>query len=152
MKGSENILTILNQLLQEEFIGFTLYLVQSKIWGHWEDKEKYRIFKEKSGQKKIDADKIIERILSLEKVPIIRLGEEISGILNVEEQFKTLLAHERNHLNTYQTAIELCVEEQDIGTRILLEKCFPYVEKNIVWLELQLSQIGYIGIKGYLSS
>jgi bacterioferritin len=152
MKGSENVIAILNQLLHEEFMGFLYYFVHCKIWEHWGDQDKYQIFKEKARQKKRDADKIIERILSLEGVPLVKFEDTIFGILNVEEQFRALLDYEQLHRNSYLATIELCIKEQDIGTKLLIEKCLPYVERNIVWLELQLSQIGYIGLKAYIDS
>ena len=95
---------------------------------------------------------LIDRILFLEGVPeiarydVIRVGDD------VKTQFEYDLALETNGVNTYNKAIQICLEVNDGGSRDLLEKILVESEEHVDWLESQLELIDKIGIQNYLLS
>ena len=97
------------------------------------------------------ADELIERILYFDGVPNlqrllpVRVGE------NVPEQLESDLAVERAAVVRFNTAIALCVEKGDNGTRELLADMLVSEENHLDWLETQLFTIEQIGLPNYLS-
>ncbi len=69
----------------------------------------------------------------------------------VEQQFKNDLQLEYDAVKRLNEGIQLCDEQNDAGSRELLEKILTDEEHHIDWLEAQLHAIGEMGIQNYLA-
>ena len=99
----------------------------------------------------VDVDRVIDRILYLDGVPNVqKLGKVRIGE-NPEEMFKCDMLLEEEAIPRLNTAIALCREKGDNGTRSLLEEILVDEEEHLDWIETQLHLIDQLGIKGYLA-
>ncbi len=152
MKGNDRVIDALNAGLTIELTAINQYFIQAKMCHNWAlhilgNKH----YAESMGEMK-HAELLIDRILFLEGVPeiarydVIRVGDD------VKTQFEYDLALETNGVNTYNEAIQICLEVNDGGSRDLLEKILVESEEHVDWLESQLELIDKIGIQNYLLS
>jgi bacterioferritin len=151
MQGSPEIITALNDILTAELTAINQYFVHYKMlenWGYHRIAKKKR---EESIEEMKHADKVIERILYLDGVPNLqRLGSVRVGQDPVE--MHTLdLALEQEAVVRLNTAIALCLDKRDAGTRELLEHLLEEEEDAIEWLEAQLTIIKDVGRENYLA-
>ena len=98
----------------------------------------------------LHAEKLIERILFLEGLPVVSnlnkmfIGNEVPKM------------HENDHgaeevaIRGYNESIRVAVEVGDNGTRELLQSILTEEEDHIDWIEAQLDQIKQIGVQNYL--
>ncbi|MCA8986196.1 MAG: bacterioferritin [Planctomycetaceae bacterium] len=150
MKGKPRVIEALNAGLTIELTAINQYFCQAKMCHNWAlhilgDKH----YEESMGEMK-HAELLIDRILFLEGVPeiarydVIRVGDD------VKSQFEYDLALETKGVETYRAGIKVCFEEDDFGTRDLLEKILVESEGHVDWLESQLELIEKVGIQNYL--
>lgn len=152
MKGSDRVIEALNAGLTIELTAINQYFIQAKMCHNWAlHILGAKHYEESMGEMK-HADMLIDRILFLEGVPeiarydVIRVGDD------VKTQFEYDLALETKGVNTYNEGIKICLEENDGGTRDLLEKILVQSEEHVDWLESQLELIEKVGIQNYLLS
>jgi bacterioferritin len=151
MQGDAEIIEALNDVLTAELTAINQYFIHHKMCENWGyerlSKKKYE---ESIGEMK-DADAIIERILYLDGVPNmqrlypVRVGED------PVEQHKLDLAVETEAIARLNTAIALCRDKGDNGTRHLLEEVLKGEEDGADWLEAQLHIVEEIGKERYLA-
>ena len=151
IKSSAAIIAALNEILTAELTAINQYFLHAKMcenWGYLRLFEKIRI---ESIDEMKHADAIIERILYLDGLPNVqRLGRVRIGE-NVVEQFQADLQVEQEAVPRLKTAIALCREQHDDGTRVLLDSILVDEEEHLDWLETQLSIVEQIGIQAYLA-
>jgi bacterioferritin len=151
MKGSSNIIKILNQLLCGELSSINQYFLHSKMCKNWGyNKLAAHIHAESIDEMK-HAAIITDRILYLEGIPNFQKLEKINIGTTVKEQFESDLSFEETAIIRLRSAIETCYEEKDHGTREMLEKILTDEETHFDWLETQLGLIESIGYERYLS-
>ena len=85
-------------------------------------------------------------IPNLQRLGKLNIGE------TVVEQFRSDLALEYEAIDRLQAGIKVCNEENDHGSRDLLEKILIAEEEHIDFLETQLELIGRVGIQNYCQS
>jgi bacterioferritin len=151
VQGEPEIIEALNDVLTAELTAINQYFVHHKMcenWGYQRLSKKKR--DESIGEMK-DADAIMERILYLEGIPNmqrlypVRVGEDPI------EQHKVDLALETEAIARLNTAIKLCRDKGDNGTRDLLEHILHGEEEGADWLEAQLHIVDQIGKERYLA-
>jgi len=98
------------------------------------------------------AEMLIDRIIFLEGIPAIARYDEIHVGSQVKQQFENDLRLELKGVNTYNQAIAICLEENDGGSRELLETLLVESEEHVDWLESQLDLIDKMGIENYLTT
>ena len=97
------------------------------------------------------AEKIIERILFLEGIPIVtNLGPVHIGA-DVPSQLKNDKEAEAEAIGDYNQAIALAMQEGDAGTAELLKDILKDEEGHLDFLEAQLDQISQMGLQTYLA-
>jgi bacterioferritin len=151
LKGDDQILEALNDILTAELTAVNQYYVHAKMCENWgyERLRKHK-YDESIGEMK-HADELIERILYLEGTPNmqrlypVRVGEEPS------EQHELDLAMEKEAVKRLNQAIALCRERGDNGSRELLEGILRSEEEGLDWLEAQLHLVEQVGRKSYLA-
>lgn len=151
MKGNEEILTLLNQLLTNELTAINQYFIHAKLCEHWGYKKLAGKVRHESIDEMKHADELIERILYLDGLPNvqrlfpIRVGESVAEIFAADGQL------EREAIPRLNDAIALCVAEGDNGTRALLEEILVSEEEHLDWIETQERLIAQLGDVAYLA-
>ena len=80
------------------------------------------------------AEKLIDRIIFLEGVPEIARYDTIRAGTSVKEQFEFDLALETKGVHAYNAAIALAIEENDAGSRDLMDEILVDSEElTITW-------------------
>ncbi len=151
MQGKQSVIDALNAGLTIELTAINQYFVQSKMCRNWGlNKLADKHFVESLGEMK-HAEKLIDRIIFLEGVPEIARYDVIRVGGTVEKQFSNDLALETKGVQTYNAAIQVCLETQDAGSRELLEEILVESEEHVDWLEAQIDLISKVGIQNYLA-
>lgn len=151
MKGNEKVIEALNQALTIELTAINQYFIQAKMCKNWGfHKLAKKQYEESIGEMK-HADQLIDRILFLEGIPNIARYDVIRAGADVKQQLEHDLVLESNGVKAYNSAIDLCVEVKDAGSREIMEHILTDSEEHVDWLETQLNVINSIGIERYLA-
>jgi bacterioferritin len=151
MRGDDEVLELLNEVLTGELTAINQYFLHAKMCDNWGYKRLAEKVRDESIDEMKHAEELVERILYLEGVPNLqRLGTLRIGE-TVLEQFESDLAVERDALRRLGEGIALCLAKGDHGSRELLESILTDEEEHVDWLETQLETIRQIGIEHYLA-
>ena len=151
MKGNEQVINVLNQVLRKELTGINQYFIHAKMFENWGyEKLRKALWDESIGEMK-HADRIIERILFIEGIPNISAYDKILIGTGVKQQLENDLALEAAALAVLHPGIRICVEAGDDSSRELLEHIVVDEEKHVDWIESQLHQIDEVGYQNYLA-
>ena len=151
MRGHEQVIALLNDVLTAELTAVNQYFVHARMCENWGYERLWKKIREESIGEMRHADTLIERILYLEGIPNLqRLGRVNVG-QTVPEQLKLDLEVEKVAVKSLNAAIELCRSLGDNGSRELLEKMLLSEEDHANWLEAQLSLIAQVGEANYLA-
>ena len=153
MKGNKKIVKLLQQLLAGELAARDQYFAHSSKYRDWGLGKLYERIHHEMEDETRHADKLIERLLFLEAEPDFSSHDKVRIGSTVPEMLKNDLEVEYEVVNALKTAIKVCEEEQDYGTRELLTLLLDDTEMDhAYWLETQLELIEKIGLKNYLQS
>jgi bacterioferritin len=151
MKGSSEVIKVLNEVLRKELTGINQYFIHSKMCKNWG----YAVLAEHGWNESIDemkhADLLVERILFLEGVPNITAYDKIMVGSNVKHQLENDLGLEQAAITVLKPGIRVCLDAHDDATRELLEHIVTDEERHIDWIETQFHQIKEVGYENYLT-
>lgn len=151
MRGQDQIVTALNDVLTAELTAVNQYFVHARMCENWGYARLWKKVRAESIDEMKHADALIARILYLEGVPNVqRLGKVNVG-QTVPEQFRLDLEVEKAAVTALNAAIELCRGLGDNGSRELLERILLAEEEHANWLEAQLTLIVQAGEANYLA-
>jgi bacterioferritin len=151
MKGNDDIIELLNDVLTAELTAINQYFVDAKMFQNWGYQRLGKRFRDESIDEMHDADKLIERILYLDGLPNLqRLGTVRVGETPVEK-LQLALDLEREAIDRLNRGIARCVELGDNGSRELLEDILVGEESHADWLEAQLELVRQLGDAHYLA-
>jgi len=151
MKGDEQVINKLNELLAQELTAINQYMVHSEMDENWGYSKLHDNVEKRAFTEMKHAEELIERILYLEGTPIVSRLEEIRIGQDVARQHKSDLGLERHAAAQYNEAIALAAQKGDNGTRELLNGILEQEEEHVDDLEARLDQIEQMGIQNYLS-
>ena len=151
MKGNEEVITVLNEVLTSELTAINQYFIHSKMCDDWGFYKLGKKKKAESVEEMHHADQVIARILFLEGVPNMQRYFPVKVGEDAIEQHRLDLELEYDAVKRLNNGIALCREKGDNGTRELLESILEQEEEGIDWLEAQLNVIETIGKERYLS-
>ncbi len=151
MKGNEQVIDKLNQLLAEELTAINQYMVHSEMDEDWGYSKLHESVEKRAFTEMKHAEKLIERILYLEGSPIVSNLNKIHIGPEVTKQHQSDLGLEKDAVKHYNEAIAMAAEKGDNGTRELLTEILEQEEAHIDDLEARLDQIQQMGIQNYLS-
>ena len=151
MKGHDDIIELLNEVLTAELTAINQYFVDAKMFDNWGYERLTKRFRDESIDEMKDADELIERILYLEGIPNLqRLGTVRVGETPAEK-LQLALELERDAIERLNRGLAVCVERGDNGSRDLLENILEGEEAHADWLETQLALIRQVGDAHYLA-
>ncbi|MBC8876455.1 MAG: bacterioferritin [Planctomycetes bacterium] len=151
MKGNDQIIERLNARLAEELTAINQYIVQSEMCSNWGYGRLHDAMEKRAIEEMKHAEKLIERVLFLEGMPIVSKLNDIHIGSDVKAQHENDRTAEEGAIRAYNEDIRLAGEVGDNGTRELLEDILEDEEAHIDWIEAQLDQINQMGIQNYLS-
>jgi bacterioferritin len=151
MKGIQEIVELLNDVLCAELTGINQYFIHSMMCANWRYKRLAEHSRKESIEEMKHAQEIIERILYLDGTANMQKYMKINVGMTIPEQHENDLKLEKDAVERLNKGIELSRSKGDNGTRALLEKVLVDEEEHVDWLEAQLQQIKDIGIENYLA-
>ena len=151
MKGNEQVINILNQVLRKELTGINQYFIHAKMCENWGYEKLRKVLWDESIGEMKHADQIIQRILFLEGIPNLSAYDKILVGAGIKQQLENDLGLETAALAVLHPGIKACVEAGDDSTRELLEHIVVDEEKHVDWIEAQLHQIEEVGYQNYLA-
>jgi bacterioferritin len=151
MKGNPNVLAVLQEALKAELTAINQYFVHAEMCENWGYKRLAGLIKKESIEEMKRAEKLIGRILFLDGAPIVSDYFKINIGDTVPKQFQNDLEVEYAAVARLNGGVKLCADNDDAGSRELLEDILAEEEEHVDWLETQLQTIREIGLDNYLA-
>lgn len=151
MKGNQEVLEILAEVLSAELTAINQYFIHAKLNKNWGYDKLASYMKKESIEEMNHADQVIERILFLDGIPDLQRYMKVNVGKDIENILKNDLEVEYSAVERLNRGIEISTKNKDNGTRELLEKILVSEEEHIDWLEAQLEIIKTIGVQNYLA-
>ena len=151
MKGNDQILTTLNELLADELTAISQYMVHSEMCDNWGYDKLHKAIEAQAIDEMHHAEWLIGRIIFLEGTPIVsklnpmKIGAKVADMVAYDE------AAELGAIRAYNAGIRLGHEVDDQGTVELLTKILKMEEDHVDWNERQRDQIAQMGMENYLT-
>ncbi|MEO7496391.1 MAG: bacterioferritin [Massilia sp.] len=152
MKGDKNIIRLLNAQLTNELSAINQYFLHARMYRHWGlEKLAKKEYEESIGEMK-HADKLIDRILTLDGLPNLQALHKLLIGESTQEMLECDLQLEQAAQVTVKEGIAASELAADYVSRDLFLLILEDTEEHIDWLETQLDLITKIGIQNYLQS
>src|SRR5579862_6408076 len=151
MKGNEEVMNLLNQLLTNELTAINQYFVHAKMCANWGYERLAKKVRDESIDEMKHADKVISRILFLEGVPNLQKLNKLHVGETVKEQLESDLALEHAGIKFLNDGIAVARQLGDNGSEELLSEILVDEEEHTDWLETQLELIRQLGEPHYLA-
>ena len=130
MKGDDEIIELLNDVLTAELTAVNQYFLDAKMFDNWGYERLASKFREESIDEMKDADELIERILYLDGMPNLQRLNTIMVGENATEKLRLGLELEKQAIERLNNGIATSVAKGDNGTRELLEKILVGEEEH----------------------
>ena len=150
MKGNEEVIKTLNELLADELSAIGQYMVHAEMCANWGYTKLHDVIKKRALDEMKHSEGLIERILFLEGIPDVSAMSKVVVGKDLEHQFKNDRDSEHSANRAYNKSIALCFNAEDNGSAELLRSILADEEKHLDWLETQIDLISQIGIENYL--
>ena len=152
MKGDEQLLTVLNQLLADELTAISQYMVHSEMCDSWGYDKLHKAIEHQAMDEMHHAEWLIRRIIFLEGTPVIskpnpiKIGQTVLDIVGNDQEAELAA------VRAYNQAIAMAREAGDQATGDLLLQILKMEEGHADWAEMQRAQIEQMGVQNYLAN
>lgn len=151
MKGQQEIIDILNQLLTNELSAMDQYFVHARMYEDWGLNKLFERINHESDDEREHASRLIQRILFLEGTPDVGKRAKLNIGKTPKEMLNNDLEYEYKVANELRAAIYQCEQKKDFQTREILQVLLEETESDhMYWLEKQLRLIDKVGLENYL--
>jgi bacterioferritin len=151
MKGNAQLIKALNGLLADELAAISQYMVHAEMDENWGYEKLNKMIRARAITEMKHAEKLIERVLFLEGIPIVDKLSAIHIGADVPKQFNNDLAAEVGAIRSYNAAIKLAQEVADNATKEVLDSILKDEDGHVDEIETQQDQIKQMGLPQYLS-
>ena len=151
MKGNEEVLVLLNQLLTNELTAINQYFLHAKMCENWGFDRLAGKLREESIDEMRHADLVITRILFLEGVPNLQRYHKLHVGETVKEQLESDLQLEYAAITFLNQGIKASRDAADNASEDLMTKILVSEEVHTDWIETQLELIRQVGEQNYLA-
>jgi bacterioferritin len=151
MKGNEEVLNLLNQLLTNELTAINQYFVHAKMCQNWGYERLAAKLRDESIDEMRHADEVIGRILFLEGVPNLQRYHKLHVGETVREQLESDLQLEYSAIAFLNQGVEAARKASDNATEDMMKKILVSEEEHTDWIETQLELIRQVGEQNYLA-
>jgi bacterioferritin len=151
MKGNDEVLRLLNELLTNELTAINQYFIHAKMCANWGYDRLASKIRAESIDEMRHADEVISRILYLEGIPNLQRYHKLQVGESVKEQLQSDLEFEYRAIQFLNDGIEASRKAGDNGSEDLMTKILVAEEEHVDWLETQLELIRQVGEQNYLS-
>lgn len=151
MKGNENLVAVLNQLLADELTAISQYMVHAELCANWGYPKLHEAVEKQARDEMHHAEWLIERIIFLEGMPVVsqlnpmKLGKTVPEIIGNDQEAEVAA------VRAYNGGIRLAHEVDDQATTDLLTTILKMEEGHVNWAEEQRAQIEQMGLENYLT-
>ena len=151
MKGFPEVIEALNAGLTIELTAVNQYFIHSKMCESWGLHKLAQHYYAESIEEMKHAEEVIDRVLYLDGIPEIARYDVVHAGKTPEEQISHNLAMESKGVDTYNEAIQVCIDHKDSGSRELMERMVVESEESVDWAEAQLDLVKMVGLENYLT-
>jgi bacterioferritin len=152
MKGNEKLIETMNSLLADELTAINQYMVHAEMCESWGYNKLHEHFEKRAMQEMKHAEKLIERILFLEGMPIVSELRKIHIGATVDKQLARDYGLELGAVTAYNQAIKLAGDVDDFATREILEDILKDEDAHIDGIEELRDQIEQLSMQIFLST
>jgi bacterioferritin len=152
MKGNEKLVEKMNVLLAEELTAINQYIVHAEMCANWGYMKLHDNFEKRAIDEMKHAEKLIERILFFDGIPVVSRLNDIKIGKDVVKQFQNDHESESDAIGSYNEAIRLAGDSSDFATREILEGILKDEDSHIDGIEEFQDQIEQMGLQIFLST
>lgn len=152
MKGDPKLIDSLNSLLSDELAAINQYIVHSEMCANWGYGKLHDSFERRAIDEMKHAEKLIERILFLEGIPIVSELNRIAIGSEIPKQLENDRIAETGAIAAYNAAIKLAGEVSDYATREILEKILNDEDRHMDEIEEMEDQISHMTLPIFLTT
>ena len=152
MKGNAKLLEVLNSLLADELAAINQYIVHAEMCADWGYEKLHEHFEKRAMDEMRHAEKLIERLLFLEGIPIVSELSNIHIGSDVIKQLEYDRVSEMAAIKAYNDAIALAGEVRDYATREVLDKILQDEDRHMDGIEELQSQIEHMTLPIFLTT
>jgi bacterioferritin len=152
MKGNQQLIKTLNNLLADELTAINQYMVHSEMCADWGYEKLHEHLEKRAIVEMKHAEKLIGRILFLEGTPTvsklnsIHIGSDITKQLNNDHNA------EEEAIKAYNAAIKLAADAGDYATHDILKGILNDEDKHIDEIEELQDQISHMTLPVFLTT
>ncbi len=152
MKGSQQIIDALNDVLTRELTAINQYFLHARMMQDWGLEKLGKLEYDASIDEMKHADELIKRILFLEGLPNLQKIGKLRIGQNIKEIIEADLAVENEAVPALKEHIKLCEQQSDYVTRDLFLDILKSEEEHIDWLETQYGLLQKVGEQNFLQA
>jgi bacterioferritin len=152
MKGNSELIASLNSQLADELTAINQYMVHAGINDNWGYGKLHEHFEKRAITEMKHAEKLIDRIIFLEGIPIVSQLRDIHIGSDAPKQLANDHMAEEGAIKTYNAAIKLAGDVGDYATREILEDILEDEDDHIDGIEELQDQIAQMGLPLFLTT